>query len=264
MDMNIKLLASGEILMKKVLILEDDENTRNALVKTVKSVDDKSNVFAVASDEEAYVIVMKHTIDLFILDIILKPGGKYRDSSGAEFAQNIRMIDKYMFTPIIILTSLYDSKLNMYSSIQCYKYIEKPCDYEKVREVIKKAIKYHTNDSKDKLIFYRYQGILETIEIKEIIFVMKCNSNIRVVTSKDEVTIPHSSLKNIKQSLDSEFFVQCSRNTIVNLCFVKRIDPINRYIYLNDSDEILEIGTVLRKAFLEAVKTFGISLEKKT
>ena len=78
--------------MKKVLILEDQEETRNALVAIVKRVDGNAVVFELSSADEAYAIAMKHTIDLFILDIILKPGDKYRDSSGADLHRILGML----------------------------------------------------------------------------------------------------------------------------------------------------------------------------
>lgn len=237
--------------MKKILILEDEQKTREVLAGIVKHIDGTAEVFAAGTVEEAYVFAMDNTIDVFILDIILKPGSKHRDSSGAEFAQNMRMVSRYHFTPIIFLTSLYDSKMNMYSSIHCYKFIEKPCDYDVVEEVIRDAMMFHTRNGKDRQYFYRNRGILEAVTIRDIIYVKSVNRDLYVTTTKERCKIPYKSLKVLRKELDTEDFLQCSRSTIVNKTYIKSIDPTNRYISLHYCDDVLEIGSILKKDFMK-------------
>ncbi len=240
--------------MKKVLILEDQEKTRNALAGIVKRVDSQAVLFLTASADEAYSISLNHTIDLFLVDIILKAGDAYRDSSGADFAQNIRMIDRYHFTPIIFITSLYDEKLNMYSHIRCYKFIEKPCDYDEVEKVIRGAITFHTENGMDRQYFYRNNGILEALTIRDLIYVKSVNHDLYAVMVKENRTIPYKSLKLIQKDLDSEKFLQCNRSTIVNTQFIRMIDLANRYIYLEQCDDVIELGPVIKKTFLENLR----------
>ena len=51
--------------MKEVLILEDKEESRRILEELVKQVQPDADVYAVSSEDEAYAIAMKRTIDLF-------------------------------------------------------------------------------------------------------------------------------------------------------------------------------------------------------
>ncbi len=60
--------------MKEVLILEDKEESRRGLEELVKQVQADAEVYAVSSEDEAYAIAMKRTIDLFLVDIILLSG----------------------------------------------------------------------------------------------------------------------------------------------------------------------------------------------
>ena len=122
--------------MKEVLILEDKSETRKVLAGLVKEVHSDAVIYEAADEKTAYDIAMKRTIDLFLVDIILHPQ-QHDDVSGGEFAQNIRKVDKYLFTPILIITSMYDPKMCMYSSVHCYQFIEKPFDFEKVKQIIK-------------------------------------------------------------------------------------------------------------------------------
>ncbi len=237
--------------MKKVLILEDHKPTREALEKVVRKVDSEAVIFSISTADEAYAAAMQNTIDLFILDIILKPGLRERDKSGAEFAQNIRMVSRYHFTPIIFLTALYDEQMTMYSSIHCYRFIEKPCNFHEMEEIVRDAIRYQTENARDRCLFYRVSGIIYSIEIRKIIYAQSRKHDLKIVTTEDEVTVPYKTCKALLKELDSEDFLMCSRGTIVNKKFIRKIDAVSRYIYLRGRTEVLEIGIILKSDFLE-------------
>ncbi len=69
-----------------VLILEDNEVARNALIKIVKSCMNQIQVFAFDNRSEAYLCAMDKNIDLFLVDIILNPKRKEMIPSGIRFA----------------------------------------------------------------------------------------------------------------------------------------------------------------------------------
>lgn len=216
--------------MKEILILEDKKQTRLALAQMVKEVDPKAEIYAFAGEEEAYAAAMKRSIDLFLLDIILHPE-IMGDQSGADFAQNIRTIEKYTFTPIVILTSLYDPKMFMYDSVHCYRFIEKPFDREKVIETIREAMKYQTPGKRDQSIIFHVDGLLQMVPVREIIYIESKEHKLYVTTIDDYFSIPYKSCNAMLKELDCEDFVKCNRSTIVNMSYIKKIDTVNRYIF---------------------------------
>ena len=222
--------------MKKVMILEDQRDSRDALAQIVKSVDANARIYAVGRASNAYAIAMEHSIDLFLIDIILRPDKRGGDQSGAEFAQNIRMVERY-------------------SSMHCYKFIEKPFDWDAVREVIREAMSYQTRNPEGRVVFYRTGGLLEAITITDIIYAENRQHRLKVVTENGEVRIPYRPCKEFLRELDSEDFLQCNRSTIVNRNFIERIDPANRYVYVKGRAEALEIGSVMKREFLRNIRT---------
>ena len=60
-------------MRKKVLILEDMETTRTALKRIVESCDDAIIAYAFSEVGPALACMMENHIDLFFVDIILKP-----------------------------------------------------------------------------------------------------------------------------------------------------------------------------------------------
>ena len=80
------------------------------LKKLVLEVDPSVKVYTASASGPAYEILMERTIDVFLVDIILdtsKPG----DASGMRLVENVRKLEKYMFTPVVFITSLEDAML---------------------------------------------------------------------------------------------------------------------------------------------------------
>ena len=90
-----------------VLILEDNRQILNVLEKLVLSVAEDEKVYVTDNVGEAYKIAMEISIDVFMLDIILY-GDKKGDTSGMQYAQSMRKLERYRFTPIIFITSVED------------------------------------------------------------------------------------------------------------------------------------------------------------
>lgn len=55
------------------------------------------------------------------------------------------------------------------------------------------------------------------------------------------------------EELDNDNFVKCNRGTIVNMSYVKKVDSVNRFIYLKGIQDVLEIGPIMKKAFMDKV-----------
>ena len=88
--------------MKTILILEDNAREMERLVKIVREQGAQNEVICAVNLEQAYHMAMEKSIDLFLLDIILDPRTA-GDASGMKFADHIREVERYHFTPIIFI-----------------------------------------------------------------------------------------------------------------------------------------------------------------
>ena len=146
-------------MMKTVLIVEDNVRSMEMLVKIIENLRTDVEIKTASSQEAAAILAMKYNIDLFMLDIILNasnPG----DVSGMKFAEHIRTLKKYKYTPIIFITALEDPELHAYSDLHCYYYVEKPYDAEKVSSVISEALEFPAAHKEPQNVFFRKDGIL--------------------------------------------------------------------------------------------------------
>lgn len=233
-----------------MLIIEDQKDTLEALSELVKSVDSTVTVFPTMDKESAYNIAMEYTINLFLIDIVLEPQKKGGDVSGVVFAQNIRKIDKYIDTPMIFITSLYDSDNWIYSELYCLQFIEKPFDPERVKKEIGRALRFKTICEDDKTWYYHNEGLMRRLFTKDIIYTTSKNHVLHIVTTKETIKIPNFPCKRFIREIDSDNFIRCFRGTVVNAKHISKVDTINRYIYFSSCNEVLEIGQSYKKAFL--------------
>lgn len=232
--------------MKKVLIVEDKEIQRRALIELLKNVDYTIQVYEAANIEEAYQTAMKNTINLFLVDIILD-NDVSGDVSGLNFAENIRKVSKYSFTPLIFITSLEDPKLHAFRETNCLGYIEKPFDPREVERLIKKAFKFPALKDEDKNVFFRKDGIVYSVRQKDIIYIENIKRKLIVHTTKEVLTLPYKTCEQIMEDLASDDFLQCNRHVIINKNFVEIVDFINRYIRLRGVEESIVIGEIMKK-----------------
>ena len=241
-------------MRKSVLIIEDNLEQLEMLKKLVLEVEPETVVYTASALGPAYEILMERTIDVFLVDIILdtnKPG----DASGMRLVERIRTIEKYMFTPVLFVTSLEDSTKYAYTDLKCYEYIEKPFDPERVKQYIKKALNYSTMREKEATLFFRKDGIIYPIKVKEILYMESLNHKVYVHLKNEPVfVVAYKTCKELLEEADTDCLLQCSRSTIINKDYVENVDPVSRYITMKPDGDKVEIGFTYKK---RVMKEFG-------
>lgn len=233
--------------MKRIFILEDNIAARGHLAGIVGKIEGENEVYSFDNTKDAYQCAMEKTVDLFLIDIILdtsRPG----DVSGLKFAENIREVASYRFTPIIFITSLEDSKLYTYEKLHCYSFIEKPFDEEKVKQAVEQCLQFPAGGKGSKTLFFRKEGIILAAEREDITYAESREHIMHIHTRQEDVLkIPYLTLKKFLEEVDSADFIQCSRNTVVNRTYIQNVDIPNRLIRLKGSYGMVEIGVMFKK-----------------
>lgn len=240
-------------MLRNILIVEDNKEHVAAICKIIGELQMDTAVYCAESLDEAYRILSRQRIHLFLLDIILdsKNSG---DVSGLHLAEKVRAYDKYRYTPIIFITSLYDPKVYTYSQLHCYQYIEKPFSVPRVRDTILSALKIPIVSDDERYAYFRKDGIIYSKKLNEIVYIENSRRRICLHCVDEELEIPYKTCDEILHELDSESFVQCSRFVIVNRNFIEQIDYTNRYIRMRNITKPIEIGIVKGKAFRQQIE----------
>ncbi len=237
-------------MKKTVLIIEDQPIQMEMLKKLVLEVDGTAIVYTAGDAGTAYQILMEKTIDVFLVDIILDtsvPG----DTSGIRLVKRIRDIKKYMFTPVLFITSLEDTTGYAYKDLNCLGYVEKPFSPDKVRQLVKKALYFTTAKDEDAVIFFRKDGIIYPIKVCEVVYMDGFKRMLTVhLINGSTLDVPCRSCKKLVEEADTDCLLQCSRSAIVNKNYVESIDIPNQYITMKGIPAKVEIGVTYRKKIL--------------
>lgn len=239
-------------MKKHVLILEDLEIARKTLTNIVGSCMDDIVVHAFSSAGEAYECALEQKIDLFLVDIVLKPSDS-NDFSGISFARNIRSYGRYLSSEIIFITTLAGLEADLLREVHCFDYIEKPIDPERVKKAVRQALrKLEKQDEEDELIFLRKDRISYPVFTKEIIFAISRHKVLYVHKKEDVIEVPNLSLKRFLSRIHTQKFLMPTKGAAVNIRYIEYIDTTNRFVKMRGVKEPVDIGARLKNQFIQA------------
>lgn len=123
--------------MKKILIIEDDQNLLNNYQTELELR--KFNVVSVTDGGKAVIAVEKENPDLILLDIMLP------NKNGIDILEEVRSNDKFKTLPVIMLTN-YGDEENIRRSLELgaidylKKYNVTPSDVgQRIEQILKSA-----------------------------------------------------------------------------------------------------------------------------
>lgn len=229
--------------MIRILILEDQEISRNALKEMIISACDSGQIVV---DTAASFSMAKKLIEsdivytAFFLDINLDETNE-DDKSGIEIAKLIRENIRYSMTPIIMVTSIASMEMEAYRSIHCYQYLVKPYMKVDVESIVSKLIALD-NVKKEKTIIVKRDGINYRIKCNAIVYVQAIPRGISIHLKKEVMKVPYLTIVKLMEQLDKSEFIQCHRMFVVNKKYIENVDFVNRMIKMEYYDENIEIG----------------------
>lgn len=237
--------------MRKILILEDNPQEQKEIAALIGTIESSTEVVCCADTKEAYSHALEGNIDLFIVDVILKPD-QPKDTSGLKFVESIRGVTRYEFAPVIILTCLEDLKSYSYDNLHCYAFIEKPFLAEHLRKTIMECLRSPRMPERERTLYYRKDGAILVVQRKDVVYATSVRHALHIHTcKKDNIVIPYLTIKQFLADTDSRDFIQCSRNTVINKKQVTSLDLTRKKIYLQGEDVPVEIGGTFVNALRE-------------
>ncbi|MCJ7690898.1 MAG: LytTR family DNA-binding domain-containing protein [Clostridiaceae bacterium] len=242
-----------------VIIVEDDKIQRENLKKMIQQIDKSINIYESEDMDDALEIATAHNIGIFYIDISLK------NSSGLDFAIEIRKTPKYEFSLIIFLTTHVEYISKAFKEVHCYDYILKPYDIADVMNMTKRYILNGGNvqdaqEDKRHAIFEIRKGINVKVYLDEIIFV-EINLGICMIHTVNGVyKTSNSTLRNVLKRINCSNIIQCHKSFIVNVKQIKKIQNIDNKlskIYFENYDKNALLGYKYKKTIMERFQQCG-------
>jgi DNA-binding LytR/AlgR family response regulator len=233
--------------MARILVLEDDEQSRNALEKMLCSISAEVTV-----DTAADLVTARSLLDstvsfhLFLLDVNLNINDS-EDSGGLVFAEEVRKIMQYAFTPIVMITSIAALEIEAYRRIQCYQYILKPFDEMAVKSVVNKVLS-HAEQKEIQFITVKKDGINYKIPCNDIVFCKAIPRGVALYMKEEKMDIPYLSIRQLLDRLPKHDFFQCHRMFVVNMQYIRYYDLVNQMIQVVGYKDKIDIGVTYKTA----------------
>lgn len=231
--------------MAGILILEDDKQSRDALVSMLCNIAENVTVQAAADLKEARNMLRgNHFFDLFLLDVNLDSKDT-DDNSGLVFAEEVRKFTKYELTPIIMLTSVASLEIEAYRKIHCYQYIIKPYEAEEVQKIVERVLS-HARPAEKPFIIVKKNGINYKVICEDIVFCKAIPRGVCLYLKEEQMDIPYLSIRQLLDKLPDQDFIQCHRMFVVNKEYVKYYDLVNQVVQVEGYREGIDIGVTYK------------------
>ena len=234
--------------MTKILILEDNKDSLLSITAMVERVSDKVSAVPVGSLEEARRALKnaKQPFQAFFLDINLDIKDE-NDISGMIFAQEIRCIKNYAFTPIIMITSIANMELKAYRELHCYQYLTKPYNEEDINQLVGKLLfMSQSGETRDAFVLVKKSGVNYKLFCKDIVCIKAIPRGVNFVLENEEMKIPYTTIKQLSEKLPEDKFIQIHRMCMINQDYIDYVDMVNSLINMKNGEQ-LEIGVTYKK-----------------
>ncbi|MBN2736525.1 MAG: sigma-54-dependent Fis family transcriptional regulator [Spirochaetales bacterium] len=119
-------------MSNRLLIIDDNEKICKSLIQNFKQYG-YENHYATNS-QDAYALIMKHHIDLIILDIVIG------EENGLEILKNILALNQNI--PVIMITGFGTIETAVQSiKMGAFDYVQKPLNFERLLKIVENALK---------------------------------------------------------------------------------------------------------------------------
>lgn len=236
---------------KNVLILEDLETARNLLEHIVKSYDEAIRVFSFSNVKDASACIIENKIDLFLIDIILKPQCP-NDFSGITFAEYVRGLEGYLSADIVFVTTLIGLEAQLLRKVHCFDYIEKPIREERVHRVLQQAFqKLDSRAPEDAVRFVRKDRVTYAVHEREIAYLESHLRQLLIHKENDVLKIPFLTMNQFLKQITTQHFLTPAKGFAVNLNYIEYVDPVNRFVKIRGRKAPLDIGYRMKTQFIK-------------
>ena len=231
--------------MARIFVLEDNKQSRETLKNMLCHISAEITVDTAADLAKARLLLHSTvSFDLFLLDVNLVKEDR-EDSSGLVFAEEIRSIIKYEFTPVVMITSVAALEIEAFRKIHCYQYILKPYSEDEVKAVVKKVLS-HVRAEEKPYIIVKKDGINYKILCEEIVYCRAIPRGICLYLKGEKMEVPYLSIRQLMDKLPKQEFFQCHRMFAVNKAYVKYYDLVNQIIQVEGYQEGIDIGVTYK------------------
>ena len=222
------------------IIIEDEIPAQSILKRYIDKIPDLDLLGTFKAAIEANSFLNNTQIDIVFLDINL-PG-----ISGIDFIKTIK------YPPNIIITTAYpDYAVSSFELETIIDYLVKPFSFDRFLKAINKLKNQNQNlesglESNQETMFLNVDKTMHKIVLNDILYIESNRNYITVTTTSQKLSYIES-LKNWREKLSENNFIQVHKSFIINSRFVSKLS--GNEIYINNTR--IPIGRTYKQLLLK-------------
>ena len=231
-----------------VLIVDDEQPARKKIRSYLKKEKGIESIIEAENGVEAIRIIRKNNPDLVFLDIQI-PG-----MNGFEVIEAVGVEDM----PAVVFVTAYDEYAIDAFEVQAVDYLLKPYDQERFRTSLNRALEQIQSGGKESTILkkllseiHKEKKYLHRIMVKkgprfffinahDVVYISAYEKYINLHT-RETTHLIRETMNRMESRLDPENFARIHRSSIVNMNYIKEIQPWSH----GDCIVVLKDGTKL-------------------
>lgn len=243
-----------------VLIADDEKPARDKLISFLKNEQLIENIFEAEDGIEAVKKINEKFPSLVFLDIQM-PG-----MNGFEVIESVGINE---MPPVIFVTAFDQFAINAFE-VNAVDYLLKPFDIERFNKSFSRALEKleskkenftsltkllaeaNKESNKLKRILVNKSSKYFFIKTEDIFFISSEEKYIEIHTEREKYLLRHTML-GIEEKLETSKFKRIHRSYIVNLDYIKELQPFSHgdYIVILTNGEKIKMGRRYRSALFE-------------
>lgn len=184
------------------------------------------------------------TIDMLFLDVQIP-----NELSGMEIAKQI--FEKNEYIPIAFITNYAEYACDGYH-VNALRYLVKPVQQQDIDECMNIAWN-RWNLSLSESIRIKTSTCTMALPVKDILMIESIGHQLRIHTINDGITEIRARLSDYAKLLPAGLFAQCHKSYIVNIMYVRRIEPSSLTL---STREIIPIGRKYTQGFFSLFNSY--------
>lgn len=192
------------------IIIDDEPLARKGLQTYCDDISFLNVVGVCKNALQANEILHKQTVDLMFLDINMPI------VSGLDWLKSLAT------SPLVVMTTAYPQYALESFSYEVIDYLVKPISFERFLQAVNKAYRLTKTTEDEEVFFVKSDKSLKKIKLDEILFVEAMQNYVKIVTTSETI-ITHTTLKQLRDQLPNQFFIQTHKSYLVSKAQVSEI-----------------------------------------
>lgn len=227
----------------KVLLLEDEDFTREFFVKILQEIPEVKEIIATSSGAEIISLAHKEEPDLILLDIELDN----QNMNGLQVAREL--FENNQDTFIVFITGYAKYALESFD-VHPYDYILKPVNKSRMVKLIEEIAVKNNSTLNLKPLKISFEKKIYLLDPSEVIFIEKYN-NISYVHTTTEIYKTYQTLQELQDLLENAIFFRAHKSYLINYEYIDKIKVNPNRTYQVKFKEYSKLALMSRQGYKE-------------